>query len=49
MPEESTNGPFTYVIHTRDGRYVKLELLSYYCPGPEPGCLTFRYAILEGR
>lgn len=39
--------PFIYVIRTRDGRYVKLEFLSYYCPGPEPGCLTFRHAWLQ--
>ena len=28
---------------TADGRYAKLQLLSYYCPGARPGCLTFRY------
>lgn len=39
--------PFIYVIRTRDGRYVKLEFLSYYCPGPEPGCMTFRYSLLR--
>jgi len=38
--------PFIYVIRTRDGRYVKLEFLSYYCPGPEPGCVTFRFALV---
>lgn len=32
-----------YVVQGRDGRYAKIEILSYYCPGPEPGCLTFRY------
>jgi len=36
-----------YVIRTPTGRYAKLEFLSYYCPGPEPGCLTFRYALLR--
>jgi hypothetical protein len=39
--------PFIYVIRTRDGRFVKLEFLSYYCPGPEPGCVTFRYSLLR--
>ncbi|MGH2668626.1 MAG: HmuY family protein [Gemmatimonadales bacterium] len=39
--------PRVYVIRTAAGRYVKLEVLSYYCPGPEPGCLTFRYAVLR--
>lgn len=33
-----------YAIRTADGRYAKMEVLSYYCPGPEPGCLTLRYA-----
>lgn len=37
--------PRTYAIRTADGRYAKLRLLSYYCPGAEPGCLTFRYAF----
>ena len=35
-----------YVVRTRRGRFAKLELLSYYCPGLEAGCLTFRYAFL---
>ena len=33
-----------YAIRTADLRYAKLEILSYYCPGPVAGCLTFRYA-----
>lgn len=33
-----------YTIRTADRRYAKLEILSYYCPGPDAGCLTFRYA-----
>jgi len=36
-----------YVVRTSRGRFAKLELLSYYCPGLQAGCLTFRYAILE--
>lgn len=36
--------PRTYAVRTADGRYAKLEVLSYYCPGAEPGCLTLRYA-----
>ena len=32
-----------YAIRTADLRYAKLEILSYYCPGPVAGCLTFRY------
>lgn len=33
-----------YAVRTADGRYAKLELISYYCAGARPGCLTFRYA-----
>jgi hypothetical protein len=36
--------PTTYVIRTHDGKYAKLSVLGYYCPGPEPGCLTIKYA-----
>jgi hypothetical protein len=36
--------PISFVIRTADGRYAKLEIESYYCPGPEPGCVSFRYA-----
>lgn len=33
----------TYAVRTADGRYAKLEVVGYYCPGARPGCLTFRY------
>lgn len=33
-----------YAIRTADGRYAKLEIVSYYCPEAVSGCLTFRYA-----
>jgi hypothetical protein len=32
-----------YAIRTADGRYAKVEIVGYYCPGAEPGCLTLRY------
>lgn len=35
--------PHVYVVRTADGGYAKLEFLSYYCEGSQPGCLTFRY------
>jgi len=35
-----------YVVRTRNGRQIKLEILSYYCRGMEGGCLTFRYATI---
>ena len=32
-----------WAIRTADGRYAKLELISYYCPRSQPGCVSFRY------
>ncbi|MGH7477675.1 MAG: HmuY family protein [Longimicrobiales bacterium] len=39
-----TPKPQVYAVRTADGRYAKLQILAYYCPGAEPACLTFRYA-----
>ncbi len=36
--------PAVYAIRTADGRYAKLQILSYYCPEAVSGCVTFRYA-----
>lgn len=33
----------TYAVRTADGRYAKLQIVGYYCPGARPGCVTFRY------
>ena len=33
----------TYAIRTADGKYAKLEILGYYCPGARAGCPTFRF------
>jgi hypothetical protein len=33
-----------YAVRTADGRYAKLAFVGYYCPGAEPGCVTFRYS-----
>jgi hypothetical protein len=38
--------PEVYVIRSRTGQAVKLAFLGYYCPGPEPGCVTLRFATL---
>lgn len=38
-----TPKPRVYAVRTADGRFAKLELLGYYCPGATPGCMTFRY------
>jgi hypothetical protein len=32
-----------YAVRTADGRFAKLQVISYYCTGAIPGCLTFRY------
>ena len=38
-----TPRPRVWVVRATDGRYAKVEFVSYYCPSLEPGCLTFRY------
>ena len=38
-------GAHVYAIQTSEGRYAKLDILSYYCPGPRAGCPTVRYTI----
>ena len=35
--------PHVWAVRTADGRYAKLEILAYYCPGSQPGCVTLRY------
>ena len=35
-----------FLVRTRSLGPIKLEFLSYYCPGGRPGCLTFRWAPL---
>ena len=32
-----------WAVRTAEGRYAKMEIVGYYCPGAQPGCLTFRY------
>jgi hypothetical protein len=36
--------PRVWAVRTADGRYAKLEMVGYYCPGAHPGCVTVRYA-----
>jgi hypothetical protein len=35
--------PRVWAVRTADGRYAKVEIVSYYCPESRPGCITFRY------
>jgi hypothetical protein len=39
-----TPKPRVYAVRTADQRYAKIEVLSYYCPGARPGCMTFRWS-----
>lgn len=38
-----TARPRVYAIRTADGRYAKLQMVSYYCPGARGGCPSFRW------
>lgn len=38
-----------YEVVTDRGRPIQVEILSYYCPGLEAGCLTVRYSRLPDR
>lgn len=38
--------PQVWAVRSASGEAWKLRFLSYYCPGPEAGCVTFRYARL---
>lgn len=33
----------TYAVRTADGKYAKIEVVSYYCGEAMPGCFSFRY------
>lgn len=35
--------PIAWVVRTTDGRWAKVRVLGYYCPGAEPGCVTLEY------
>lgn len=43
-----TPKPHVWAVRTADGRYAKIEILGYYCPGARPGCVTFRYVYQGG-
>jgi hypothetical protein len=32
-----------WAVRSAEGRYAKIEFVSYYCPNLQPGCVTFRY------
>lgn len=40
-----TPRPRAYAVRTTGGRTAKVRFLSYYCPGPDAGCVTLRYAL----
>lgn len=35
--------PHVFAVRTADGKYAKLRIVNYYCPGATPGCVTFEY------
>lgn len=37
--------PHVWAVRTADGRYAKMQIVSYYCPGARPGCVTLRYVF----
>ncbi|MEX2530826.1 MAG: HmuY family protein [Gemmatimonadota bacterium] len=41
-----TPRPEVFAVRTARGGHAKLQFLGYYCPGPQPGCVTFRYRFL---
>ena len=43
-----TPKPVTYRVRAADGMLYTMRILSYYCPGAQPGCLTFEYQTLNG-
>ena len=42
-----TPKPVTYRVRAADGMLYSIRILSYYCPGAQPGCLTFEYQALN--
>lgn len=39
--------PVTFGLRLTDGRRARFHILSYYCPGPEAGCMTIAW-VHEG-
>jgi hypothetical protein len=39
-----TPKPLTYSVLAADGSRHRLRILSYYCPGAQPGCITIEYS-----
>ncbi len=46
MKHRLNPSPLTYAIRTADGKFAKIQIISYYC-GPKAGCYTLRY-IYQG-
>ena len=32
-----------YAVRTADGKYAKIQIVTYYCGEAQPGCMTFTY------
>lgn len=40
-----TPKPRVYALRTAEGKYAKMEIVSYYCADGTAGCVTFRYVF----
>ncbi len=36
-----------YVMRTSDGKYAKIQFLSFYCADKQPGCIQMKYAYKD--
>lgn len=36
-----------YVMRTSDGKYAKIQFLSFYCADKQPGCIQMKYAYQD--
>ena len=36
-----------YVMRTADGKYAKIQFLSFYCADKQPGCIQMKYAYQD--
>jgi hypothetical protein len=44
-----TPKPLRYRVLAADGTPFEVRILSYYCPGANPGCITLEYTPTAGR
>ena len=37
--------PTSWTVRTTSGRHARMRILSYYCIGARPGCITLEYVL----